>query len=166
MADPQKKPKESGEYGRKISPEEMAAFIRASNRLNAAAIALNDGTGSEEDLASAREAFNAVSATLNALTAQPPGTEQPQPGLGHEAAGLPRMTLDEDYVETGEPGKLPDDYNPDWDLEVHRRGRRNYENLPRNQLRALAERAKAGDEEAMEDLLLGTNPDDMGRMNP
>ena len=69
--------------------------------------------------------------------------------------------------EPGQPGHLPKD--PDWDLALdaqHRRDNRPYNPKPGAQLVPLARQAKDGDEAAMEDLLLQTDPTEMGRMNP
>ena len=69
--------------------------------------------------------------------------------------------------DTGQPGDLPKD--PDWDLALaaqHRRDNRPYNPTPGHQLVSLARQAKGGSEAAMEDLLLQTDPTEMGRMNP
>ena len=68
-----------------------------------------------------------------------------------------------------DPNSTDPALNPDWDLAMDaefRRQNRNYREMPRQQLRQIAVHAAQGDERAMEDLLLGTNPDDMGRMTP
>ena len=82
------------------------------------------------------------------------------------------MGYDPDHPSIEEdPGMKTDPYpdDPDWDLALdaqHRRDNRPYNPTPGHQLVSLARQAKDGSEAAMEDLLLQTDPTEMGRMNP
>ena len=125
------------------------------------------------------EAFDTTDAAQEPVEEPAPHQEaEPEP---MQPAGTPldpnremqnlAMGYDPDHPSIAEdPGMkldpFPDDR--DWDEldREHRRANRNYRELPRESLVALAKQASAGDEEAMEDLLLGTNPDDMGRRTP
>ena len=82
------------------------------------------------------------------------------------------MGYDPDHPSIEEdPGMKLDPYpdDPDSDLALdaqHRRDNRPYNPTPKHQLISLARQAKDGSEAAMEDLLLQTDPTEMGRMNP
>ena len=82
------------------------------------------------------------------------------------------MGYDPDHPSIEEdPGMKTDPYpdNPDWDLDLDaqfRRDNRPYRPTPGANLVPLARQAKDGSEAAMEDLLLQTDPTEMGKMTP